>query len=278
VKGVSTQGSSEVRMPEGPEVRRQADGLRERLTGQTLVGVEVLGGKWLKKAPAGLDLLVDHLPLAIDGVDVKGKSIQIRAGAWTLWSTLGMGGYWSDVQEKHSHLRLSTQGPTLWFTDVRRFGNLICMQEDELRSRLRGIGPDLLNEDVDAQIFRERLAKKSHWNITKALMDQRVVSGIGNYLKAEILYRTGISPWRDCGDLSEVEVESIRTTASLIMRQSYARGGATIQSYRDVGGQPGEFSFHFKVYGQTEDPEGRRVIRELTPDGRTTHWVPEEQK
>ena len=266
-------------MPEGPEVRRQADGLREVLAGETLTGVHVLGGKWLKKEPAGLAEFVEQLPLSIERVSVKGKAIQISLSEdWHLWSTLGMGGYWGMEREKHSHLEMSTQGGIVWFTDVRRFGNLICMRGDELRKRLAGIGPDLLNEEVASDLFRERLMKKSHWNITKALMDQRVVSGIGNYLKAEVLYRCGISPWRQCGDLSEVEVESIRVVASRIMRESFARGGATIQSYRDVHGTPGEFSFHFLVYGQRLDPEGREVIRELTPDGRTTHWVPEVQR
>jgi formamidopyrimidine-DNA glycosylase len=58
------------------------------------------------------------------------------------------------------------------------------------------------------------------------------------------------------------------------MRASYDQGGASIRNYRQVNGEPGDFTFEFEVYAQKLDPLGNIVIREETPDGRTTHWVP----
>jgi formamidopyrimidine-DNA glycosylase len=115
-----------------------------------------------------------------------------------------------------------------------------------------------------------------HYNkpICEALMNQGVFAGVGNYIKCEVLYRTRISPHRLVGDLKTFEFSMLHRTLHDIMKASYRQGGASIRNYQRVDGEKGEFVFEFEVYAQKTDPHGNEVTRELTTDGRTTHWVP----
>tara|TARA_R110000851_G_scaffold284703_1_gene438260 strand:+ start:133 stop:546 length:414 start_codon:yes stop_codon:yes gene_type:complete len=125
--------------------------------------------------------------------------------------------------------------------------------------------------------FLRRALKNPHWNICKTLMNQNVVAGIGNYIKAETLYALKISPWCTVGDLSESDLKEVFKAAGDIAWRAHELGGATIQSYKDPNGKSGGATQIFSAYGQKMSPNGNEVLREETPDKRTTHWVPNEQ-
>ena len=97
-----------------------AMGLAARIEGKLLESAEVLGGKWIKTPPTGIDEFTSALPSRVQRVDVKGKTIQIYLdNGWTVWNTLGMSGGWKDTRTKHSHFKFSTQGGRdVWFDDV----------------------------------------------------------------------------------------------------------------------------------------------------------------
>ena len=266
-------------MPEGPEVRRMAMGLAERIEGKVLEEAEVLGGKWIKTPPTGISEFQQSLPTRVQRVDVKGKTIQIYLeNGWTIWNTLGMSGGWKDHRTKHSHFRISTQGGReVWFDDVRRFGNLIFIKSaDEVRTRLAAVGPDMLGEAVSLELFTSRIGGR-RIPIAKAIMDQKVISGVGNYIKCEVLYRARISPHRICTEISPDEMKALYEATRWVIRKSFEQGGATLATYTDMDGHKGEFPFFFHVYRKEVCPAGHRVIREETADKRTTHWVPEVQ-
>ena len=115
-------------MPEGPEVRRMAEGLAKRIVGKELVEAEILGGKWLKKEPTGITFIREALsagPLQVEWVSVKGKFIYAKIGDLFMWNTLGMSGGWRDLRGKHSHFMLRfSDSSEVFFEDVRRFGNI----------------------------------------------------------------------------------------------------------------------------------------------------------
>jgi len=265
-------------MPEGPEVKRMGLSLASRLEGEHITEAVVLGGKWIKQPPKGIQEFQAALPARVDRVDVRGKTIHIHLdNGWIIWNTLGMSGGWKDEPTKHSHFRITTQGGRgVWFDDVRRFGNIMPMHKEEWARRLRAIGPDLLHPDTTFDEFRGALAHRST-PICKALMDQKVVAGVGNYIKAEALYRARISPHRICKTLSQQELLTLFEVTRWIMQKSLEQGGATLATYSDMDLTPGGFAFSFQVYMRTHCPLGHRVVRELTEDGRTTHWVPEVQ-
>lgn len=269
-------------MPEGPEVRRMADGLSRRILKRRIDGIGNVGGKWLKKPIPGLDLIVQAIiekRSDVDWVRVKGKAIYVKIGEIFMWNTLGMSGGWKDSESKHSHfsLKLDNQS-TVYFEDIRRFGNISFHESfQQIENKLKNIGPDLLNEDVPFDLFKSQILLRPNRNICQALMDQKVFGGIGNYIKSESLYRSKISPHLKCKEISESKLESLWEWTRKIIKKSYIQGGATFSTYSDMDGVKGNFVFSFHVYRKDCDPLGNKIVHEITPDGRMTHWVPEIQ-
>ena len=269
-------------MPEGPEVRRTVDGLTDHFLNKEIKGLVFHSGRYKKKDFTGYLDMCEDLPKLVTGVGCKGKFIYfLFADGSSLWNTLGMSGYWSETIGKHPRAILATvDNHTMFYNDMRNFGTFkyVNFQED-LDKKLASIGPDLLSEDVSLSQFKEALlrGKRADKPISQLLMDQAVVSGVGNYLKAEILYSTKISPHRVCKDLCEDEFQSLLCASKSIMKLSYESGGATIKNYRDPSGKKGVYTRRFAVYNQKTDPLGNAVVRERTADKRTTHWVPQLQ-
>ena len=136
----------------------------------------------------------------------------------------------------------------------------------------------MLSEDVSHIKFADRIRKKESWSIVKAIMDQSVIAGVGNYVKAEALWRSELSPHRNVSSLTDVEANTLNESIKNVLRESYENGGATIRSYKQFDGSSGQYARRFAVYNQKYDPDGHEVVREKTQDGRTTHWVPQVQK
>jgi formamidopyrimidine-DNA glycosylase len=266
-------------MPEGPEVKRMGLSLESRILDETVTRAEVLGGKWIKTPPTGINEFQESLPARVTAVTVKGKTIHIHFdNGWRIWNTLGMSGGWKDSRTKHAHFVFTTQGGRdVWFDDVRRFGNLIFIQhESDFNKRLKAVGPDLLAAETEFKDFERAISKRST-PICKALMDQKVIAGVGNYIKAEALYRARISPHSLCRDIPTSKLEELYNQLRWIMSKSLQQGGATFSTYSDMDGGEGSFPFYFHVYMKSTCPLGYPVVRELTEDGRTTHWVPQVQ-
>ena len=135
----------------------------------------------------------------------------------------------------------------------------------------------MLSDPPTASQFIDRLRRKPHWNITKALMDQSIVSGIGNYIKAEVLYRAKVSPWMSVADLSDAQLTEIYEATCWVIKASYESRGVTLRDYVMPDGSTGDYQFNFLCYSQRTDPLGNPIKKETTPDGRTTWWCPEIQ-
>lgn len=195
-----------------------------------------------------------------------------------------MTGEWSLSTSKHAAIQFSlyssdyTKEHTLFFSDQRRFGTLSFVKgTDKLQAKLASIGPDMLSNPPSLIEFQKKLAKKTK-TLAEFLMDQKNISGIGNYIKAEVLYRAKLSPWRLANSLSVTESTALYEAITFILQESYRNGGATLANYRDVLGQAGNYANLLKIYGKPTDPEGRIIMKEETPDKRSTWWVPEVQK
>lgn len=271
-------------MPEGPEVKTITRELNKLLKNDTLKSLIITGGRYKEK---GLDKYDSFFSLPdssrkIEEVLCKGKFIWFKfPGEWSLWCTLGMSGGWKTSKCAHCDVELITENDTLWFQDQRHFGTLkFCDSTKELDKKLKTLGLDLLSGDVTLKMFKEKLSNKRLQNQTlpKILMNQNIFSGIGNYLKAEILYESKISPHRLLKDISGDEIKLLHQNSIRIINNSYKSGGATIRNYSDIYLNSGKYVFVFKVYSQKTDSNGYKVIKEKTSDGRTTHWVPEIQK
>ena len=265
-------------MPEGAEVRVISEGLTRLVGSRICKNITPVSGRYTKKPIPGIDLFSSS---KVTGIGVKGKLIfWILSNETFILNTLGMTGTWSlDGGHKHARVMFEfTEGEPVYFVDMRNFGTIkVIKGKNDFLKKLQSLGPDMLNEDVTDLEFAESLDKKPHWSIAKALMHQSVVCGVGNYVKAEALYRAKLSPWRLVGSLSTSEISNLNASVKSVLRQAYADQGATIATYKNVEGEEGYASLQFMVYGKKNDPHNNQVLREKTDDGRTTHWVPSVQ-
>ena len=267
-------------MPEGPEVKVVSDGIRERILNKTISNAKILSGRYAKKIPEGWENLSSFLGVKISEVGCKGKFIYISLdNGMHVFNTLGMTGSWSAAERKHSRIQFDLDdGGRIYFNDMRNFGTLkLVDKKDALASKLKTLGPDMLAEDVTDSVFIRSIKKKNR-TLAEVLMDQSVISGVGNYLKSECLYFSRLSPHRMTTSLNDSELKTLNSVIKNVIRKSYETGGATIYTFSGFDGQKGDYSRRFAVYNQTKDPEGKDVKRETTKDGRTTFWIPDIQK
>ena len=269
-------------MPEGPEVKTTVDFLKQ-FKNKTLTRFEILTGRYTKKPIHNINNPNWKTPVMLEDVNCKGKFIYFTFEKDKhFFSTLGMTGEWTNRFTKHSRLKLEFDGnkdSPLYFNDVRNFGTFkIILTKKELTKKLNSLGPDILSDEVNVEMFTRQFNSKPNKTIAECLMNQSVISGIGNYLKAEILYATKIAPNRLVKDINRLEWAGLHLNAVEIINRSYISGGATIKNYRKPNGKKGLYSQRFAVYNQKMDPLGNKVIKEQTLDKRTTHWVPAVQK
>tara|TARA_R110001592_G_scaffold17829_9_gene74633 strand:+ start:5681 stop:6490 length:810 start_codon:yes stop_codon:yes gene_type:complete len=269
-------------MPEGPEVRTTTDFL-STFIGKDVKSFTVLSGRYTKKGgiPNASNV---NLPATIKTVNCKGKFIYFtfrnKGTDCHLFSTLGMTGMWTNIKTKHSRVVfVFNDESNLYYNDVRNFGTLKFVDSDsDLEKKLKSLGPDVLTDEINTELFISRFNSKLNKTIAECLMNQSVISGVGNYLKAEILYASRISPNRKVSEINKAEWNNLCFNTLEITKKSYNLGGATIESYRQPNGKEGLYSRRFAVYNQKTDPLGNNVIKEQTLDKRTTHWVPNIQK
>jgi len=253
------------------------------LKNKILTKINILAtSKYTKKEPDNYQIFTDKLPLKIEEIKNKGKLIYwIFDGNNYMINHLIMTGYWGLEKGKYSSLEFETDdGEKIYFCDARKFGFVSFLDSKrELDIKLSQIGPDFLNDNsLDFPLFTKILSRKEKANISAVLMNQKIISGIGNYLKSEILYAAMINPHRSVASLTEVEREKIFIEGKRIIKDSYRLGGTSRRDYVHVDGGKGSFQDFLKVYGKKEDDFGNKVIKEKTKDNRSTYWVIELQK
>ena len=281
-------------MPEGPELKHSRDVLRDLLLGKSITRIFTTpNGRYKSQIPVGMESIESNLPLKVTGVDVKGKfmwwTLEGGGRQYFVWITYGMSGQWSPHRGKHASFIVEYNGSgvpvtrdtqMIFFNDPRHFGTIKFVAiEGELRAKLKTLGPSILDDvPMTPEIFAERILKKPNRTISEALMDQSCVSGCGNYIKAECLYRSGVSPHRGVTELESNEVVKLHEELLSVARESYVDQGASIRTYKTVKGGKGKAQFFFRVYNQKECPKGHLIQREETLDGRTSWWCKECQK
>jgi formamidopyrimidine-DNA glycosylase len=268
-------------LPEGPEVKRITVQLNSILSGKAIKNVEILSGRYkTHSAPTGMGQFL-ALPgeKKIKQISCKGKFIWMEFDGLpdvSIWNTLGMSGSWSRESEEHARIKFSLcDGNYIYFTDIRNFGTMhFVFTKGELQKKLKTLGPDMLSAPPSDADFAKIVKKQKNKTLPEFLMNQKAISGVGNYVKAEALYLAKISPLRTCSSLTEKEIKNLKDSIDKVLSASYNSGGSTIKTYRDVFGNAGNFTSRFLVYGNDADPQGNPVQRTTTKDGRTTFWVP----
>ncbi|MEX0285000.1 MAG: bifunctional DNA-formamidopyrimidine glycosylase/DNA-(apurinic or apyrimidinic site) lyase [Paracoccaceae bacterium] len=158
--------------------------------------------------------------------------------------------------EKHDHVVFHMEnGARVTFNDPRRFGamDLFPTAEGEAHKLLAGLGPEPLGNGFDATYLAGRLRDKNT-PIKAALLDQRIVAGLGNIYVCEALYRSGISPKRKAGRIGSARINTLTGAIRDVLRDAIEAGGSSLRDFRQADGELGYFQHSFDVYGREGDP------------------------
>ena len=274
-------------MPEGPEVKIIAEGLTRHIANKSITSIEINAkSRYHKKAPDGFPEFIASLPVNVTRVHSHGKFIWWEfANGWHGWQTLGLAGGWFLKEKSNSGIILTLDsGQKLYYDDARHFGTLKFISpstaSQETRKKLKTLGPDILAPTpLSLAEFSIRLKKYPAHLAINIIAEQKVISGVGNYLRSEILYKSRINPHTTVANLTPAQLASLYENTYALTRASYVAGGASIQHYSDVNSTPGNFEFQMQVYGRKKTPDGQHTVKaeKIGKDTQTTYWCPDVQ-
>jgi formamidopyrimidine-DNA glycosylase len=297
-------------MPELPEVETITRGLAQRVTGDVIESVWLGSKPEPLKSPAaeiaatlelrriaGVRRVGKHIvfdleqngvarpPLVAKG-KMRRKSRSARAGTLAPMPTLnqaqwivhlGMTGriVISEPQAevaKHTHaiVRLAS-GRELRFVDPRRFGRLSVAHGFEAE------GSEPLEVELErfVSLFRSRKTP-----IKSALLNQKLLRGVGNIYADESLFRAGVRPWRRAASLTRKELRRLYLAVQEVLKEAIALGGSSVSDYVDADGDEGSFQLQHRVYGREGEPclVCKTPIKRVVIAGRSSHYCPKCQK
>ena len=177
---------------------------------------------------------------------------------------------------KHDHVILDMEGGArIVFNDARRFGAMDLSPTAGIGAHrlLTALGPEPLSNEFNGAWLASRLAGR-FTPIKAALLDQKIVSGLGNIYVCEALHRAGLSPKRMAGSISAARIVRLAAAINATIADALAAGGSSLRDYRQVDGELGYFQHAFRVYGREGEPcptEGcGGVVRRIVQSGRSS--------
>jgi formamidopyrimidine-DNA glycosylase len=185
---------------------------------------------------------------------------------------------------KHDHVVFETDAPArIVFNDHRRFGLMTLVATDRLdQDKLfAGLGVEPLSGKFNAASLTKMLDGKKT-PIKSALLDQRLIAGLGNIYVCEALFRAGISPKRLAGSLKKDHIAPLVRAIKTVLKDAIAAGGSTLRDHAQATGDPGNFQHRFQVYGREGKPCKNRsckgIVKRVVQAGRSTFYCPACQK
>lgn len=279
-------------MPELPEVETVRRGLESKLVGRRFA--RVIQRRRDLRWP-----LPPRLPQRLEGRRVEALERRAKYMLWrleggeTLVVHLGMSGRMTLVEAKlanerpfetHDHVVFETDGGwQVRFNDARRFGAVLLLKDTEVAGHklFKALGPEPLDAAFDGAALAARL-KGKRTPIKAALLDQRVLVGVGNIYACEALHRSGISPKRMARTVQGERAAKLMTAIRTVLERSIEDGGSTLRDHQQPDGELGYFQTRFSVYDREGQTCGTRgcggSIARLVQGGRSTFYCPRCQR
>lgn len=296
-------------MPELPEVETIVNDLKTKISGHKILGVD---SDWEKiiKEPEYSKFKKNIQGLIIQNIQRKGKNIVIYlTGNKALIIHLKMTGHplvsscWeftngklkkkktdeckkpdlidSDPQNKFIHLGFTLdKGKSILLSDLRKFASVKLVEQNKLKDLFSTLGPDALNPELDYKKFKDLILKEKR-EIKKVLMDQTVISGIGNIYSDEILLEAKIHPNKKSSSLNKKEIKKIHENIKKILKEAIEKRGTSISDYRDTEGKKGFYADYRRVYGKEGmscPKKCKGIIERIKIGGRSSYFCPQCQK
>ena len=270
-------------MPELPEVETVRKDLEKILKDQPiLVQVKLLRPDLREKMPAKeIQKMVGQRILRVER---RAKYLLLWTAKGALLSHLGMTGTWREAAEGderlHDHIYLYFEGGLrLAFRDPRRFGIFDVVLDIHDHKKLNHLGPEPLSPEFTGESLWKSLRKKET-ALKVALMDQKIVVGVGNIYANEALFAAGLRPQKKASALTREQADKLVAQIKKILVRAIAAGGSSISDFAHTSGGSGYFQNSFLVY----DREGEKCVVCKTPikainlGGRSTFWCSKCQK
>jgi formamidopyrimidine-DNA glycosylase len=294
------------RMPELPEVETVRRGLQPAMEGAKIVKAEIRRKDL--RFPFQKDFVRRLEAQTVTGLGRRAKYLMADLSSGdVLLMHLGMSGSFRVIQDDNGHapgqfhyprsedrahdhvIFHMSSGAAVVFNDPRRFGYMKVIARGKIDEEplLNGLGPEPLGNEFDAAMLARSCASKKT-SLKAALLDQRVVAGLGNIYVCEALFRAHLSPRRLAATLATKKSEPTDHARRLVdaihavLNQAIKAGGSSLRDHRQTSGELGYFQHSFQVY----DREGEKcqtkgcggVVRRFTQNGRSTFWCPKCQK
>ncbi|OEH91866.1 DNA-formamidopyrimidine glycosylase [Bacillus solimangrovi] len=274
-------------MPELPEVETVRRTLIELVKGKTIEDVEVRWPKMIKH-PDDVQQFSEYLKgQTIHDVKRRGKFLIFVLDNDVLISHLRMEGRYGlyrkeDEVDKHTHVLFTfTDNSQLRYKDVRKFGTMHIFKKgtEEDVEPLNKLGPEPFSEHFTVEHLAHNLSRTTR-KVKTALLDQVIVTGLGNIYVDEALFRSGVHPERLGNSLIQQEVSKLHEQIVSTLKEAVDKGGSTIRSYVNTQGEMGMFQLELFVYGKQGEPCSTcgKEIEKTVVGGRGTHFCSNCQK
>jgi len=288
-------------MPELPEVETVRRGLAPAMEGARIAKVEVRDRRLRWRIVKGFEKRVEGT--TIEGLGRRAKYLlaDLSSGD-VLLMHLGMSGsfrvgkdakpgvYYHEKSKSTAHDHVvfhMSNGQTVTFNDPRRFGSMKLVPRAGLDNEklLHGLGPEPLGNEFDAAMLARACAGKKT-SLKAALLDQRVVAGLGNIYVCEALYRARLSPKRMASTIADRAGKPNKRAVALVdaikavLKDAIEAGGSSLRDHRRADGTLGDFQHHFRVYDRegAPCPNCKGKVKRIVQNSRSTFYCPSCQK
>ena len=235
-------------MPEGPEIKNMVDNI-EHFIDSTLKNIEFVSGRYVNHGPPKTFNIL-KFPQEILDIYAHGKFIIIKLEKKQyLYLTMGMSGHLDSETYKNLRIKFKTSIGIFYMDDTRNFGQLQIFDIDGHLKKFKTLGYDPLGKNKKTKLeFRTYFRSfKKNWLIADAVMMPKFIAGIGNYLRAEIFYDSGIDPFCKLEDFNDTMINAFYDSTHKIIKHSYKK--IKDDSY-----------INFKVYRREKCPKGNKIL------------------
>ena len=270
-------------MPELPEVETVRRSLEYVLIGKQIQDIKILYPRIIRRPEDVEEFKFLLIGQKIESIGRRGKYLLFHLNEYTLISHLRMEGKYMfttnplDPIDKHTHIIFSfTDGTELRYRDVRKFGTMDVVakyKETEIEA-IQKLGQEPIDPHFDEELFRRAIQKRTA-PIKQLLLNQEIVSGLGNIYVDDSLALSKIHPLRPGNSLTDEEISQLILAMRQVLEKAIEKGGSTIRSFETFYGR-GSMQDHLIVYGRTGKPcyVCGRLIEKIRVAGRGTHYCP----
>lgn len=266
-------------MPELPEVQIIVNDLQKYIVNSTIDNVVLMAN--YRVFPSNEDFKYTSTNQRIKKASRIGKNIVFELeNNYYITIHLAMTGnllFKKDGVPQHKHTRAKfllskKQKPfELHFKDTRMFGKIKIHSQSQFEDFVKKYGPDPLDANLDHKIFEQRL-KSKNTNIKNALLDQKIISGMGNAYVTDALFLAKLNPQNKTQDISSDQYYSLFEASKQVLSQGIKNRGISMSDYVDLFGNKGTQQKHFKIYKQKVCPTCSTQVQFITLNGRGTYF------